>query len=130
LLARIESVVRRSSSHAPEDNVIEAGPLVFDREYLRVYLNGEDVQLTAKELAILDLLMNHPGKLFSRERILHNVWGINMDPTTNIVDVYIGKLRKKIDLEGDESLIETVRGLGYRLNLPPGTRKRSAKKVS
>jgi len=110
--------------------VIEAGPLVFDREYLRVYLNGEDVQLTAKELAILDLLMNHPGKLFSRERILHNVWGINMDPTTNIVDVYIGKLRKKIDLEGDESLIETVRGLGYRLNLPPGTRKRSAKKVS
>jgi DNA-binding response OmpR family regulator len=128
LLARIESVMRRSSSQAAEDTVIEAGSLVFDREFLRVYVNGEDVQLTVKELAILDLLMSRPGKICSRERILHNVWGLNMDPTTNIVDVYIGKLRKKIDQEEDESLIETVRGFGYRLNLPPGTRKRPVKK--
>ena len=99
---------------------MRAGPLVFDRKSLRVTVNGENVHMTAKELAILELLLTNPGKLFSRERILSNVWGLNMDPLTNLVDVYIGKLRKKIDQEGDDSLIETVRGLGYRLDLPPG----------
>jgi DNA-binding response OmpR family regulator len=73
--------------------------------------------LTAKELAIIELLMSNPGTLFSRERILNNVWGLNMDPLTNVVDVYIGKLRKKIDSGSDSSIIETVRGMGYRLNL-------------
>ena len=61
--------------------------------------------------------MSNPGTLFSRERILNNVWGLNMDPLTNVVDVYIGKLRKKIDSGSDSSMIETVRGMGYRLNL-------------
>lgn len=117
LLARIESVKRRSSSSEQEDPRLSAGPLLFDRESLRVFINGQDVHMTAKELAILELLMSHPGKLFSRERILSNVWGLNMDPLTNVVDVYIGKLRKKIDQQCGESLIETVRGLGYRLNL-------------
>ncbi len=129
LLARIESVMRRSSLRAEEDPVVEAGSLLFDRESLRVYVNGKDVHMTAKELAILDLLMSNPGKLFSRERILSNVWGLNMDPLTNVVDVYIGRLRKKIDDDQGDSLIETVRGLGYRLNLPPGTRKRPARKA-
>ena len=59
--------------------------------------------------------MSKPGTLFSRERILCNVWGLNMDPLTNVVDVYIGKLRKKIDSDTESSIIETVRGLGYRL---------------
>jgi DNA-binding response OmpR family regulator len=72
--------------------------------------------MTAKELAIMELLMSHPGTLFSRERILSNVWGLNMDPLTNVVDVYVGKLRKKIDNGNSRSMIETVRGMGYRLN--------------
>jgi len=113
-------VMRRSSSREEEDPCLRAGPLVFDRKSLRVTLNGKNVHMTAKELAILELLLTNPGKLFSRERILSNVWGLNMDPLTNLVDVYIGKLRKKIDRDGDDSLIETVRGLGYRLDLPPG----------
>ena len=75
------------------------------------------MKMTAKELAIIELLMTNPGTLFSRERILSNVWGLNMDPLTNVVDVYIGKLRKKIDGDTDHSMIETVRGLGYRLNI-------------
>ena len=75
----------------------------------------KEIQMTAKELAILELLMSHPDKLFSRERILSNVWGLNQDPLTNLVDVYIGKLRKKIKEAGGGELIETVRGLGYRL---------------
>jgi DNA-binding response OmpR family regulator len=120
LLARIESVMRRSSSRAEENPCLLAGPLEFDRKSLRVTVHGEHVHMTAKELAILELLLTNPGKLFSRERILSNVWGLNMDPMTNLVDVYVGKLRKKIDQPGEESLIETVRGLGYRLELSPG----------
>ncbi len=120
LLARIETVMRRSSIKADEDPCLRAGSLVFDRQSLRVTVNDKNVHMTAKELAILELLLSNPGKLFSRERILSNVWGLNMDPLTNVVDVYIGKLRKKIDQDGEESLIETVRGLGYRLDLPPG----------
>ncbi len=65
----------------------------------------------------MELLMSNTGTLFSRERILNNIWGLNMDPLTNVVDVYIGKLRKKIDRGSGSSMIETVRGLGYRLNL-------------
>ena len=120
LLARIETVMRRSSTRAKEDPCLRAGSLVFDRKSLRVTVNDKKVHMTAKELAILELLLSNPGKLFSRERILSNVWGLNMDPLTNVVDVYIGKLRKKIDQDGEDSLIETVRGLGYRLDLPPG----------
>jgi DNA-binding response OmpR family regulator len=118
LLARIESVMRRSSERAVEDPRLRAGPLTLDRQSLRVVRGDQEIHLTAKELAILELLMANPGTLFSRERILSNVWGLNMDPLTNIVDVYIGKLRKKIDTGESASIIETVRGLGYRLNAP------------
>ena len=120
LLARMESVRRRSSNRQEEDSCLRAGPIVFDRSSLIVTVNGKAVKMTAKELAILELLISNPGKLFSRQRILSNVWGLNMDPMTNVVDVYIGKLRKKIDTDPQDSLIETVRGLGYRLNAPPG----------
>lgn len=117
LLARIETVMRRSSEVANEEQSLAVGPLAFDRESLRFTVDGEEIKMTAKELAIIELLMSHPGTLFSRERILSNVWGMNMDPLTNVVDVYIGKLRKKIDGDKSDSIIETVRGLGYRLNL-------------
>jgi len=118
LLARIETVMRRSSEIASEEQSLATGRLAFDRQSLRFSVDGEDIKMTAKELAIIELLMSNPGTLFSRERILSNVWGLNMDPLTNVVDVYIGKLRKKIDSDDAESMIETVRGLGYRLNLP------------
>jgi len=117
LLARVETVMRRSTTITAEEQVINAGPLMFDRQSLRFSVNGEVIKMTAKELAIIELLMSNPGTLFSRERILSNVWGLNMDPLTNVVDVYIGKLRKKIDFEPGQSVIETVRGLGYRLNV-------------
>ena len=117
LLARIETVMRRSSEISNEEMALSTGPLVFDRQSLRFSVDGNDIKMTAKELAIIELLMSNPGTLFSRERILSNVWGLNMDPLTNVVDVYIGKLRKKIDKDADHSMIETVRGLGYRLNI-------------
>jgi two-component system, OmpR family, response regulator len=117
LLARIETVMRRTSEIASEAQVLSIGSLAFDRQSLRFTVAGKEVRMTAKELAIIELLMSHPGTLFSRERILSNVWGLNMDPLTNVVDVYIGKLRKKIDSGHGDSIIETVRGLGYRLNV-------------
>lgn len=126
LLARVESVMRRNSTRVHEDPCLRVGPVTFDRDALRVSVDDREVHMTAKELAILELLMSNPGKLFSRERILSNVWGLNMDPLTNVVDVYIGKLRKKIDPDDGESMIETVRGLGYRLHLPPGSGEQPA----
>ena len=117
LLARIETVMRRGSQVTIEEESLEVGPLAFDRQSLRFSVEGKEIKMTAKELAIIELLMSNPGTLFSRERILSNVWGLNMDPLTNVVDVYIGKLRKKIDADTDKSMIETVRGLGYRLNV-------------
>jgi DNA-binding response OmpR family regulator len=117
LLARIETVMRRYHEFADEDQTLRTGKLQFDRKSLRFSVDGNEIRMTAKELAIIELLMSKPGTLFSRERILSNVWGLNMDPLTNVVDVYIGKLRKKIDGESGHSMIETVRGLGYRLNV-------------
>ncbi len=117
LLARLETVMRRSQDVIGEEPLLQTGPLVFDRHSLRFLVDGVEIKLTAKELAIIELLMSKPGTLFSRERILSNVWGLNMDPLTNVVDVYIGRLRKKIDGDADRTTIETVRGLGYRLNV-------------
>jgi two-component system OmpR family response regulator len=115
LRARIEAVMRRNFAIASQDQMLKVGRLAFNRRSLRFTVEDREINMTAKELALIELLMSKPGTLFSRERILSNVWGLNMDPLTNVVDVYIGKLRKKIDLDSDKSMIETVRGMGYRL---------------
>jgi DNA-binding response OmpR family regulator len=115
LRARIEALMRRNVAVASQDQTLKTGRLAFDCKSLRFTVDDREIKMTAKELAIIELLMSKPGTLFSRERILSNVWGLNMDPLTNVVDVYIGKLRKKIDIDSDKSMIETVRGLGYRL---------------
>jgi DNA-binding response OmpR family regulator len=118
LLARMETVIRRVGGRASERRELIAGPVHFDLEALQVTLDGKPVKLTAKELAMLELFMSQPGKLFSRERILNNIWGLHMDPMTNVVDVYVGKLRKKLATVDADSMIETVRGIGYRFNAP------------
>ena len=115
LRARIDAVMRRNTAVANQDQTLKMGRLEFNRKSLCFSVDDKEVDMTAKELALLELLMSKPGILLSRERIISNVWGLNMDPLTNVVDVYIGKLRKKIDLDSDNSMIETVRGLGYRL---------------
>lgn len=115
LLARIEALVRRSRSFAPNENIVEVGDLVLDRDAIEVTRGGEPIKLTAKEVAILELLMSAPGRVFSRTRILNQVWGYSEDPLTNVVDVYIARLRRKIDTPGREPMLETVRGHGYRL---------------
>lgn len=118
LLARIEALLRRPPQWVEPASELVAGDLLFDRTRMEVRRNGEALPLTAKELALLELLMSAPGRLFSRERILSNVWGIDSDPLTNVVDVYIRRLRSKIDEADQPSRITTVRGLGYRLDPP------------
>ena len=117
LLARIESLLRRPPVFATLATQLCVGDLVFDREQMTVKRGDRPIALTAKELALLELLMSSPGKLFSRERILANVWGSHEDPLTNVVDVYIRRLRMKVEGDSNTAMIKTVRGLGYRLDL-------------
>jgi DNA-binding response OmpR family regulator len=120
LLARVEALLRRPPQWIEPATELCVGDLVFDRVRMEVSRSGQVLPLTAKELALLELLMSAPGRLFSRERILSNVWGVDSDPLTNVVDVYIRRLRSKLDEVGRPSRITTVRGLGYRLDSPKG----------
>lgn len=118
LLARLEALGRRGRAFtAPALTVLRVADLELDRSTMKVTRAGRPISMTAKELALLELLMSSPGKLFSRERILSNVWGMSEDPLTNVVDVYIGRLRGKIDDGHSMRLIQTHRGLGYRLDV-------------
>ena len=117
LLARIEALARRGREQAPPRTRLAIADLELDLATMRATRSGVTIEFTAKELALLELLMSTPGRLFSRERILASVWGSNEDPLTNVVDVYIGRLRAKVDQGRERPLIHTVRGLGYRLEL-------------
>ena len=116
LLARVDALARRVRDFTEMPPLLTVGDITFDREGLCARRGEEAIDLTARELAILELLMNAPGKIISRSRLLANVWGYDMDPLTNVLDVYIGRLRKKIEAAGSRMRIETVRGFGYRLS--------------
>jgi DNA-binding response OmpR family regulator len=121
LLARLEALARRPHSLQPgRTRVLAVADLELDRDSMRASRAGTSLNLTARELALLELLMSAPGRLFSRERILSSVWGHSEDPLTNVVDVYIRRLRSKVDEGHPVALIQTVRGLGYRLEAPTG----------
>jgi DNA-binding response OmpR family regulator len=121
LLARIEALARRAREQRPGTVPrLVVDDLELDRDAMQASRGGRPLALTARELALLELLMAAPGRLFSRERILANVWGTSTDPLTNIVDVYIRRLRAKIDDDHPRPLIQTVRGLGYRMDTPAG----------
>lgn len=112
LLARLDALYRRDrvkNSH----RALQVGDLSLCLDTMQVTRADQTIELTAKELNILELLMNTPKRIFSRERILANVWGIHQDPLTNIVDVYMRRLRKKIDDPFGTPLIKTKRGMGY-----------------
>lgn len=116
LLARIEALMRRSRDVRPvASRSLTVGALELDRSTMRVTRAGTELSMTARELALLELFMSAPGRVLSRERILANVWGVDEDPLTNVVDVYIRRLRSKIDPDGQPSAITTLRGLGYRM---------------
>ncbi|GKS82520.1 response regulator transcription factor [Acidovorax sp. SUPP2522] len=116
LLARIEALMRRGREQRQRASTLQVADLVLDLERMQASRAGQPIALTAKELAFLELLMSAPGRVYSRERILSNVWGTNEDPLTNVVDVYVRRLRAKIDEGHAISLLKTVRGFGYRLD--------------
>lgn len=112
LLARIEALSKRNPFANPDRNLV-VGTLELNLETMQAKRDGILLSLTAKELAVLELLMSSPQKVFSRERILATAWGINEDPLTNVVDVYIRRLRKKVDTPFEKHYIKTLRGIGY-----------------
>ncbi|EKO3925211.1 response regulator transcription factor [Vibrio metschnikovii] len=114
LLARLDALQRRHSESSPLPT-LQVADLVLCLPTMQVTRDNQPIELTAKELSILELLMNKPGHIFSRERILANVWGMHKDPLTNVVDVYMRRLRKKIDDPFTAPLLKTKRGMGYYL---------------
>jgi len=113
LSARIRALVRRGLGERPA--TLQAGDLTLDPASHRVTRAGRHVELTAKEFALLELLMRHRGDVLTRTHILEHVWDIAYDPVSNVVDQYIGSLRRKLDKPFDRDDVQTVRGAGYRL---------------
>ena len=116
LLARIEALLRRSGPLEMKIQTLQVGDLLFNRETLVVTRAGQRIELTSTEYALLELFMASEGRLMSRAHILENVWGASQDPLTNIVDVYVARLRTKIDADHALQLIKTIRGRGYRMD--------------
>lgn len=117
LLARVEALVRRSSGQ-PSGQLVQVGALSLDLDAHTLTVDGHDVPLTALEFELLKLLARHPDRYWSRERILSRVWPATSDPETNIVDVYISRLRRKLAGTTCAEMIDTRRGVGYRLKKP------------
>jgi two-component system, OmpR family, copper resistance phosphate regulon response regulator CusR len=109
LLARVR--VRLRGDYASEPTVLQAGALALDLRTRQALVNGESVDLSAREFALAEVFFRHPGQVLSREQLLSHVWGYDFDPGSNIVDVYVGYLRRKL---GKERIV-AVRGMGYRL---------------
>ena len=115
LLARVKSLLRRCVKTESEYYQIE--DLILYRLERTVYRNQQKIDLSAKEFSLLHLLMQHQGELLTRSQIASEVWNINFDTDTNVVDVAIRRLRAKIDDHFQPKLIHTVRGMGYRLSM-------------
>ncbi|MEH2252526.1 response regulator transcription factor [Nostoc sp.] len=116
LAARIHAVVRRSVSE--RQNLLCVGPLKLDRITREVTCNHQAIELTSREFNLLEYLMRSPGRVFTRTQILEHVWGYDFNPNTNVVDVCIQRIRKKIDPIDQAVWIESIRGVGYRFRKP------------
>lgn len=117
LLARVKSLLRRSVKIDAE--YYQVADLTLYRMEHTVYRSQQKIELSAKEFSLLQLLMQHQGELLTRSQIASEVWNINFDTDTNVVDVAIRRLRAKIDDHFQPKLIHTVRGMGYRLSANP-----------
>lgn len=113
LLARIRVLLRSGKG---EQNHFQYADIRLDLGAHQVFKAGKPVELTQKEFALLELLLRNKGKVCRRTRIIEKVWDIHFDHDTSVIDVYINFLRKKLDTPGQASFIQTVRGIGYRVN--------------
>lgn len=112
LVARIHAVVRRTAGD--RQNLVCVGPMKLDRITREVTCNQHIVELTTREFNLLEYLMRSPGRVFTRTQILEHIWGYDFNPNTNVVDVCVQRIRKKIDSIGGAGWIESIRGVGYR----------------
>ncbi|WP_419868993.1 response regulator transcription factor [Chryseobacterium sp. CT-SW4] len=113
LLSRIKALTRRNKlSYQKENQLLSCGDLVIDTDLHKVTQNNKEIELSPTEYKLLVFLMENKNKVLSRTQILHNVWGINFDNSTNLVDVYISYVRNKID-ETEHKIIHTIKGTGY-----------------
>ena len=113
LLARLRALIRRVPAERPAR--LQVGDLVVDPAAHEVRRGGQPVDLTAREFAVLEYLARRPGEVVSRATLLDHVWDENWDGSTNIVDQYVGALRRKLEQPSGRPLIRTVRGVGFRL---------------
>jgi DNA-binding response OmpR family regulator len=118
LVARVHALGRRAPGYRDNAAALKVHDLVLDRETREVRRGERLVELTPREFALLECLMCSPGKVVSRPLILEKVWGYSGHPLTNVVEVYIRHLRRKLDQDAPIPLIETVRGFGYRMRHP------------
>lgn len=116
LAARILAVGRRASGNAR--SLLAVGDLTLNLLTREVTRAGVPIDLTAREFTLLERLMRSPGRVFTRSQILEQVWDCDFDPGSNLVDVYVQRLRRKVDGDSPDRLIETIRGVGYRLRSP------------
>lgn len=113
LLARIRVLMRRNTG---EQSVFKIRDIKMDIDVHEVTKAGKEVILTQKEFALLEFLLRNKGKVCRRTRIMEKVWDVHFDKDTGVIDVFINGLRKKLDDDAEESLIQTIRGIGYRMN--------------
>jgi len=114
LSARMRALLRRS--HLPAESVLTVEDLKLDRVERRVERAGQRIELTSKEFALLEYLMRNAGRRITRAMIIEHVWNLSFDTSTNVVDVYINYLRRKVDDNFGARLIHTIRGVGYELS--------------
>jgi heavy metal response regulator len=117
LLARVRVLLRRSAAQrAP---VLELADLRLDPATRQVTRGARKISLTAREFALLEYFLRNAGRVLSRPMLAEHVWGIDFDPDSNVIDVYVGYLRRKVDLPGEKPLLHTARGIGYVLREEP-----------
>jgi two-component system OmpR family response regulator len=117
LLARVEALGRRSDTVVKE-TILRVGDLVIDLVSRTAGRRGKDIFLFPREFQLLEYLVRNEGRVVSRAMLLQHVWDLHFDPSTNIIDVYVGRVRRKVDDHQDYPLIHTVRGVGYCLRAP------------
>jgi two-component system OmpR family response regulator len=117
LLARVDALARRSDTVVKE-TVLRVGDLALDLVSRTVTRAGRDIPLLPREFQVLEYLVRNEGQVVPRAMLLQHVWDLHFDPTTNIIDVYVGRVRRKVDGQQAYPLIHTVRGVGYCLRAP------------
>ena len=119
LMARIHALMRRAGGHAQPQ--VTFGPVTVDLTAQRVLLNGDEIELTTYEFKVLQYLLMHPDEVVTKTDLSEHIYEEDADRDSNVIEVFIGRLRRKLDPDGDLKPIETLRGRGYRLALKPDT---------